>query len=1119
MNPRLAYGRGRRFAARLVYLCVMASFVAAAVPSWAVSPAPKRPLMRFPDIYKNTIVFVYGEDIWSVPAVGGIATRLTINDGEERFPKFSPDGQWIAFTGDYDGNSDVYVMSVYGGDITRVTWHPGYDEVVGWHPTRNKILFRSTRSSFGRFSRLFLVSPDGTGIEELPLHEAAQGSYSPDGSMIAYNRVSREFRTWKRYQGGNQQDIYLFEFDTQKDTKLTDFAGTDRIPMWIGDKIYFSSDRDHTLNIYALDPSTGDITQVTKHTEYDVRRPSMGGDKIVYELGGTLWVLNTSTGETNQVPVEVRADAPEARPYMKDVSGDIQGFDISPSGHRAVIVARGEVFTVPKKNGPTRNLTNDSGARDKDAVWSPDGRWIAYLSDKSGEYDIYLVDPKGAKDAQRLTQYKSGYRHSLCWSPDSKKIAFTDQTLRGYVIDVGSKKITEVDRAEYEHVDVAIDLKPIYDFAWSPDSRYLAYSKLTAEQVYQVFIYSLKDGKVHLVSDGLFNDFGPAWTRDGQHLLFVSNRRFDPTLGDFQWEMVYKKVAGIYGVTLRKDGELLLPFESDEEEIATGDKKEKDKKDDSEKEAVRVEIDFDGLAQRIEALPLPRGNYRWLAAGDGVLYYLDKDEGDFNRFEFRFPERMDLHRFSFEDRKSKELLADINGYRLSADGEHIVYRKGDDVGIIETKAAGPKAKGNENGAEGETLDLSGLTMRLDPRAEWQQIFNEAWRMERDFYYEPNMHGLDWNKMGEKYGRLVPYASCRQDMRFIVGELIGELNTSHTYVFGGDRQRRAERVNVGLLGVDWEVDENAGRYRFRKIYRVPDWTREIDPPLARPGVDVGEGDYLLSVNGVDVTTDRNVYSYFQELAGEQVQIAVSSKAPRKGRGDKDARVYVVEPLGGERTLRYLDWVEHNRAVCEAESDGQIGYIHLPDTYMGSAREFPKYFFSQLRKKALVIDGRFNGGGLDPYIFLHRLNTKPLAYWTRRYSHDQPNPFMATRAHMVCLTNRQAGSGGDMLPMEFQMMKMGPVIGTRTWGGLVGVSMWIPLIDGGGISAPDYRIYTPEGDWVVENEGVTPDIIVDLSPSEVLRGYDAQLMKGIEVLLEKIKEDPLPWPKHPPFTVDR
>ena len=1068
----------------------------------------RRPLMRFPDVHENTVVFVYGEDIWSVPAEGGVATRLTIHDGEERFPKFSPDGTMIAFTGDYDGNADVYVMNVYGGEITRVTYHPGYDEVVGWHPLQNKVLFRSARLGFSGMSiyRLFLISPDGTGLEELILHEAAQGSFSPDGSKIAYNRVPREYRTWKRYRGGRAQEIYLYDFETDEERNLTNSEGNDRIPMWIRDAIYFSSDRDRVLNIYSYDTQTGNVERITDHREYDVRRPSKGGNKIVYELGGSIWLLDVETKVTEQIQVEIRTDAPEVRPYLKKVDEYIADFDCSPSGARALLVARGEVFTVPKKEGPTRNLTNDPGARDRGAVWSPDGKTIAYLSDKSGEYEIYLVDPQGGKEAVRLTRHENGYRHSLRWSPDSKKIAFADQTLRCYYLDVDTKKITEVDKAHFENVDVSLNVKPIYDVSWSPDSRYLAYSKMDEDLVYKVYVYSLETGQRHCVSRGIFNDFGPVFSKDGEHLLFVSNRRFDPTFCDFEWEMVYKKVAGIYCLTLRQDGEPILPFKSDEEEIKTEEEgeEEDDEKEEKEKEP-HVVIDFEGIQERIEVLPLKRGNYRNLAINETSIFYLNAEEGDFNRFEFRSVGPRTLSAFSIEDREEKTVMKDIDGYKLSADGSHIIYKKGKAIGIIES---------SEKDSEGKEIDLSDLKMWFDPVAEWKQIFNEAWRMERDFYYEPNMHGIDWEVMRERYGRFIPFTSCRQDIRFIVGELIGELNTSHTYVWGGDRKRQAERVNVGMLGVDWEIDTAHNRYRFKKIYRIPDWSREVLPPLMRPGVDVQEGDYLLQVNGVEVTADQNIHSYFQGLADKQVTLLVHNKPTHTG-----AREFTVKPIKDEWTLRYLNWVEHNRLIAEMESDGQIGYIHLPDTYLGSAREFPKYFYSQTRKKGLIIDGRFNGGGLDPDIFLQRLDKELLSYWTRRYSHDQTTPAVVSRAHMVCLTNRWAGSGGDMLPMEFQMRGMGPVIGTRTWGGLVGVSMWIGLIDGGGVSAPDYRIYNPNGDWIVENVGVEPDIVVDLHPAEVERGYDAQLMKGIEVLMEKIETEPRPWPQHEPFPVDR
>jgi tricorn protease len=1085
--------------------------VVAVLALWAAelsrAESAGRPLLRFPDVHQGTIVFVYGEDIWSVPSAGGVASRLTLHDGEERFPKFSPDGKRIAFTGEYDGNADVYVMSAHGGDVTRVTFHPGFDQVVGWHPTRNKIIFSSGRNSFSRFTRLFLVSPDGTGLEELVMHEASFGSFSADGSKIAYTREEREFATWKRYQGGDAQDIYVFDFAANRDAKITDFAGTDQLPMWIGDRVYFNSDRGRVLNLHSYDTRTGAVEQLTRHKDYDVRRPSAGGTEIVYELGGTLRLLDTVTGEDREVPVEILSDAPEARAHRTKVEEFITNVAISPSGKRALVVARGEVFTVPEEDGPTRNLTEDSGARDKDAAWSPDGRKIAYISDKNGEYEIYVVDAGGGEAPRRLTRHEDGYRHTLRWSPDGKKIAFADQTLRCYYADVESGKIVDVDKADYEDVDVSLNLKPINDYAWSPDSRFMAYSKMGEDLVYRVYIYSLAEAKTRCVSSGIFNDFGPVFTHDGSHLLFVSNRRFDPTLCDFEWEMVYKKAAGIYALTLRKDGGPLLPFESDEEdpeEAAAAGEKDKPGKAGTEN-PVKVAIDFDGIAGRIETLPLPRGNYRGLSVSGDALFYLDRDEGDFNRFEFRETGPMDLHRFSFEDREEKTVIGGIDRYALSFDGKKIVYQKDETVGIIGA---------DETDADGKPLDLSGLEMVIDPLAEWTQIFQEAWRMERDFYYEPAMHGIDWNAVREKYGRLLARASCRQDVHYLIGEMIGELNTSHTYVFGGDRRREAERVNVGMLGVDWRADEKANRYRFGRILRVPDWTQEIIPPLARPGVGVKEGDYLIAVNGRAVTADSDVYSYFQGLAGEQIVLLVNDSPAEKG-----AREYTVEPLPGESTLRYLDWVEHNRLVCEEASSGEIGYIHLPDTYMGSAREFPKYFYSQLRKKGIVVDGRFNAGGLDPDIFLQRLDKRILGYWTRRYSHDQTNPAVATRAHLVCLTNRQAGSGGDMLPMEFRMKGMGPVIGTRTWGGLVGVSMFIAMIDGGGITAPDYRIYDPGGKWVVENEGVTPEIEIDLDPVEMSKGYDAQLMKGIEILLGKIKEDPRPWPVHEPFEVDR
>ncbi len=1059
--------------------------------------AENTPLLRFPDIHKDKVVFVSGEDIWIVPSEGGEAQRLTIHDGEEKFPKFSPDGEYIAFTGEYDGNSDVYVMNNQGGDITRLTYHPDYDEVIGWHPTENKILFTSSRAPGTGIptTRIYSVSPDGGLPEPMILVEAARGSLSPDGKKIAFNKTARENRTWKRYKGGRAQEIYLYDLEDKKEKQLTDFEGTDRIPMWIDDKIYFSSDRDGHLNLYSITPQGDKITQLTDHNKYDVRRPSAGKNKIVYEHGGDIWVLDINNGAKKKIDITIGNDAPEARARRIKLKEYITGIGIAPNGQRALIEARGEVFNVPRNHGAVYNLTESSGARDKDPAWSPDGEKVAYLSDQSGEYEIHIIDAKGKEKAVKLTNHEKGYRHTLRWSPDGKKIAFTDQTLTLYFLNVENEKIVKVDKAEYESVDVPIDEKPIYDFSWSPDSRYLAYSKMTKKQVFQVFVYSLENKKAHNVSQNLFNDFHPVFTSDGNHLLFVSNRYFNPVFGDFEWEMVYKDVAGIFALTLQKEGKPFLPLRNDE----AVSNKEKEKSG-----SKQVEIDFEGLPNRIEELPLSPGNYRYLSVNDNSLFFMDKEEGDFNRFEFREVRTMNLYAFDLKSREKREVISSVESYKLSGDGNSIAYKRGEKVGIISVK---------ETNSKGHPLDLSELEMLLQPRKEWNQIFNEAWRMERDFYYEEGMHGVDWNQMHKKYGALLDRATCRQDVRYLIGELIGELNTSHTYIFGGDKKREAESVNVGMLGADYKIDEKANRYQFKKILRDASWNRSAKSPLDKPGVNVEAGDYLLAVNGEEVTGDKNIYSYFQGQANEQIRLLVNENTDIQ-----TAREIMVKPLRSERSLRYINWVERNRIKVNELTDGKVGYIHFPDTYMGSATFFPRYFYSQLRKDGLIIDGRFNSGGLDPYIFLNRLNTKPLAYWTRRYSHDQTIPPTTTTAHMVCLTNKYAGSGGDMLPYEFRKLDMGKIIGTRTWGGLVGVSQFIPLIDGGMLTAPDYRIYDPEGNWIIENEGVTPNIRIELDSEKMSEGKDVQLRKAIEEVMDEIDENPVKWPEHKPFLED-
>ncbi|MBD3216703.1 MAG: peptidase S41, partial [candidate division Zixibacteria bacterium] len=868
-----------------------------------------------------------------------------------------------------------------------------------------------------------------------------------------------------------------------------DFKGSDRFPLWIGDKVYFNSDRSYRLNIHSYDLNSGKVEQVTNHSEFDVRRPSMGGNKIVYELAGSLWLLDVTTNESKRISVQIKTDLPERRPRFADVSDKITYADCSPKGEIGLITARGDIFTVTKEDGLTENLTKSSGSRQREAVWSPDGEWIACFSDESGEYEIHLIDPEGENDPIQLTTHDRGYRHALKWSPDSKKLAYTDQTLTLYYIDIDTRRITKVDKADYQFMDVSFHNKSIADFSWSPDSRYIVYSKMNSDLMLQLYVYSLESGKVNHISDGFYHDFSPVFTNDGKYVLFASNRLFDPTFCEYEWEMVFKDVAGIFAITLQKDGQPFIPLKGQEKV--------------SESEKVNVVIDFDGITDRIEKLPLEKGNYRRLAVNDSRLFYLNKEDGDFNFFELRDPGPMDLYAYSLESREESEVIKGLQDYKLSADGSNIVYRQRNGVGII---SSGVSSSGGDN------LDISGLEVRLDPVAEWYQIFDDTWRIERDYFYDPNMHGMDWPAIGHKYRKLIEYASNRQDVEYIIGELIAELSTSHTYVYAGERYRKADRVNVGMLGADFEVDEESNRYRIKKTYSASYWNSDTKSPLDRIGVDVSEGDYLLAVDGIEITSDSSIYSYFQNMANKQLTLLVNDEPDLQG-----AREVVVKADGNEYLLRYCSWIEENRRIVDSVSNGKIGYIHFPDTYVSSARVFPWQFYPQTQKQGIILDGRNNGGGLDPDIFLNRFKKKVLAYWTRRYSQDQTSPAIVTQAHTVCLTNLHAGSGGDQFPLDYKEMGLGPVIGTRTWGGLVGISAYYQLVDGGYVTVPDYRVYDTEGNWVVENVGFEPDIIVEQHPAEMERGYDAQLHKAIEVLMQEIEQNPVTRPEHEPFPV--
>jgi tricorn protease len=1109
-------------------------FFVAATAS-AVQAAPEGRLMRYPDIDGSKIVFTYGGDLWTVPSGGGLATRLTTHPGYEGLAKFSPDGTQIAFTGYYDGNSDVFVMPSEGGVPVRLTFDPSQDIVVDWHPSGKEVLFRSNMQSKTnpgpRYNRLYLIDSKGGFPNALPLFEGGLTSFSPDGKKIAYNRMETESRTWKRYQGGMQQDIWLYDLEKNKSERLTDYMGFDGFPMWYRNSIYFISDREHTMNIFCLDLDTRKLRKVTNHSEFDVKWPSLGGDAIVYENGGYLYVLDLKTEKTKKIDVEIPSDLVLARPSFKKVGGSIADFGISRTGKRAVLGARGEIFTVPAEKGDWRNITKTQGVRERAPAWSPDGKWIAYVSDESGEYEIYLRDPEGKDDEVRVTHGYKGWPWGLLWSPDSKKIAFSDQTYTLYFIDTDKKDLKKVDKNENGD---------IYNFSWSPDSKWIAYHKVGANHFGSIYLYSLENNKINQVTSGFYDDYNPVFDPDGKYLYFFSNRSWFPQFSRFEDNFTYVLASDICVATLQADTPSPLAPESDEEEVVkpeekkdesaakeeqkAGEKEEakKEKKKgastvsakDAEKEKGKegeaekpkdIKIDFEGFEHRIVSLPVEPANYFGLSAASGSIYYLQLPEipvmGE-ERDE-NLPGR--LMTFDMKKREAKEVISGIEGYDLSADGKKILYRAKQNFGIID---AGPGKKVGDGKIETGTLEV-----KVDPEAEWGQMYNEAWRLERDFFYDPNMHGVDWPAMKARYAPLVKHVGHREDLNYIIGELISELNTSHTYIGGGDMPMTS-RINVGLLGCDYTVDTASGRYRIAKIFTGRNWDKQCRAPLTEPGISVAEGDYLIAVNGADLKYPATPYSLMENTADEQVVIKIA-----KDPNGKDAKDVTVVPVGSEYWLRYNDWVESNRRKVDEATGGKVGYIHVPNTSIVGLNEFVRSFYPQFNKEGLIIDVRYNSGGMVPDIFIERLSRDVLSLWARREGTSWITPATAPLGRMVCLINGYAGSGGDAFPYYFRERGLGPLIGTTTWGGLVGFSRGIQLMDGGFISMPDFGFYNLKGEWDVERVGVKPDIEIDNVPDEVVKGRDPQLEKGIEVIMKEIEENPRRLPEKPTYPIKK
>lgn len=1094
-----------------------ASLLAVVFAAGTLSAAEEARLMRFPDISKESIVFSYGGDLWTVPVAGGVARQLTTHDGYERFAKFSPDGKWIAFTASYDGNEDVNVIPAEGGAPKRLTYHPSPDWVLDWHPKNGTILFRSAKKSIvPRYNKLFLVSPDGGFPEELPLFEAELTSFSPDGTKIAYNRTATEFRTWKRYRGGWQQDVWIYDLARNTSERITDYTGTDAFPMWHGDRIYFISDRDHTMNVYCYDLATKKTRKVTNHDAYDVKFPSLGPDAIVYENGGWLYVLDLATEKTRKVEIEIPSDRVLARPSYRNVGGNIGSGTLSKTGKRAVLEARGDVFTVPAEKGDWRNLTQSPGSRERQPAWSPDGKWIAYLSDKTGEYEIYLRDPEGKKEEIQLSRYLKEFPFSLQWSPDSKKLLFHDQTYSLYYIDIDEKVVRRIDTSDWNDIG---------DYTWSPDSKWVAFSKLGDNFMSSIYLYSLADGSMHRVTNGFYDDDSPCFDPGGKYLYFISSRSYYPLMSQVESNFTYVMTSDLCALTLKADTPSPLAPESDEEEAAKDDdkkdepadaakdevkadaKKDKakdEKKDEAKDETKDIAIDFEGLADRIVSFPVGPGNFGGLRATEGKVFYASFEDAPLPFGEDELPpQTITLHVYDLKDRETKEVIGGINGYDISADGKKLLYIAKGVFGI--TDAAPGKKPGD--GA----IDTQSMQMLVDPIAEWQQMFNEAWRLERDFFYDPNMHGVDWPKMKERHGQLVKYAAHREDVNYVIGELQSELCAGHAYIGGGDLPRY-QRVGVGLLGCDYELDAKSGRYRIAKILKGRNWDKNYRAPLAQPGIDVRPGDYLLAVNGRELTSPMVPEELFQATVDKQTTIKVSRDA-----SGADAKEYVVVPVGSEQLIRYDDWVETNRKKVYEATGGRVGYIHVPTTEIFGFNEFVRSFYSEYNKEGLIVDVRYNGGGWPPDQMIERLSRTLLSFWGRRHGKNFATPTPAPFGHMVCIINQYAGSGGDAFPFYFRERGLGPLIGITTWGGLVGYSRGIPLMDGGFISMPDFGFINVRGQWDVENVGVKPDIEVDQTPELCVAGHDPQLERAIEEVMKKIEAEPVRLPAKPAYPI--
>jgi tricorn protease len=1072
-------------------------------------------LLHTPALNRTQIVFSYAGDLWTVNREGGAAIRLTSGIGIETLPVFSPDGETVAFTGEYDGNTDVYTMPAAGGVPKRITYHPGPDYAAGWTPDGQRILFRSNRESIApRYTRLFSVAKNGGLAEALPLPLAFNGAYSPDGQRVVYAPLDggqfastpERWVAWKRYRGGEASYLWIANLGDLSTEKIPRTDSNDINPMWIGDKIYFLSDRNGPMTLFAYDPATKAVTELIKNTGPDIRSASAGPGAIVYEQFGQVGIYDLRSGKSHAVPIQIEADLSEVRPRLQNVEKEVREGRISPTGVRAVFEAHGEILTVPAEKGDIRNLTHTSGVMERAPSWSPDGQWIAYFSDESGEYALHVKPQSGEGEGKKIPLAgKSAFYFAPHWSPDSKQIAFNDNQLNLWCADIASGQLTKIDTDYFYPYD-----QLGRDMAWSPDSKWIAYAKFRPNRLHVIDIYSVDGGQSTQVTDGLSDARYPAFDREGQYLYFTASTNYGP--GSHPLDMTsdeHQVTRSVYALALPSDAASPVAPESDEEK-PVAPKRDANNSDTALKP---VRIDFAGLSQRSVALPIPARNYVSLETGRaGVIYLLEEISESLRN---RNQGANTLSKFDLKTRKVERLADGVESFDLSFNGEKVLLRlrQGGAEQSPETPGAPPQWVIAPAGAPLKTgdgiLHLAGMEVKVDPLAEWKQMYREVWRIERSYFYDPNLHGLDAAAEEKKYEPYVDSLASRDDLNYIFQEMLGNITSSHLRG-GGGTVPRGRTVPGGLLGADFEIANR--HYRFKGIYIGESWNPQLRAPLSGPGISIKVGEYLIEVNGHALAPSDDVSAWLEGTAGKRVLLKVSQDP-----SGANARQITVEPVASEQALRNLAWIEDNRRKVDALSGGKLAYVFLPDTAEAGLTSFNRYFFAQVDKQGVILDERFNGGGQVADYFIDVLNRPLLSYNSFRYGATQRSPAAAILGPKVMIVNELAGSGGDMLPWMFRYTKIGKLVGKRTWGGLIGVLGFPPLMDGGTVTAPNVRIFSPSGEWIAENTGVAPDVEVELDPKSVASGHDAQLERAVSIALDSLKKEP-PAETHRPAYPD-